>query len=139
MTESDTQTTATSGPDGARHTVERYVAFWNAATPAEQRRLAAAVFADRISYHATVGVLRGVDALIDFRDRFAEHAPGYRFQPRSTPQTHHDRARLPWELIVDGTSFATGTDVLELDDRGYVVAVTSFLDQAPEGFTHADH
>jgi hypothetical protein len=40
---------------------------------------------------------------------------------------------------VDGKSFATGTDVLELDDQGRIAAISSFLDRAPEGFAHADH
>lgn len=128
----------TETPDPSR-TVEQYVAFWNARKADEQRRLAAATFSDHVGYHAPVAVMRGVDELIGFRNQFAEHMPGYVFQPRTEPQTHHDRARLQWELIVDGASFATGTDVLELDDHGRVTTVTSFLDRAPEGFDAAAH
>jgi hypothetical protein len=29
--------------------------------------------------------------------------------------------------------------VLELDDNGHIMAITGFLDRAPEGFRHADH
>lgn len=57
------------------HTVQRYVEFWNAASPDEQRKLAAATFADQIAYHAPVGILHGVDELIGFRNQFAEHSP----------------------------------------------------------------
>ena len=119
--------------------VQQYLDFWNAGTDAEQRELAATTFADHFSYHAPVGVMREVEELINFRKQFAEHAPGYEFQPRSEPEAHHDRARLQWELIVDGTSFATGTDVLELGPDGRIVSVAGFLDRAPEGFAHADH
>ena len=119
--------------------IERYVAFWNAASADEQRRLAAATFASRISYHAPAGVMSGADELINFRNQFAEHAPDYVFQPRTEPQAHHGRARLQWELVVAGESFATGTDVLEVDDDGRVAAIVSFLDRAPQGFAHADH
>ncbi|HEU5160955.1 MAG TPA: nuclear transport factor 2 family protein [Streptosporangiaceae bacterium] len=120
-------------------TIEQYVAFWNAATAEEQRRLAAATFSDQVSYHAPAGVMRGVDELIAFRDAFAQNSPDYVFRPRAEPQAHHGRARLRWELVVAGDSFATGTDVLELDDQGHIIALTTFLDRAPEGFAHAGH
>ena len=120
-------------------TIEQYVAFWNAATADEQRRLAAATLSDQVSYHAPIGVMHGADELIGFRNQFAEHLPGYVFRPRTQPQTHHGRARLQWELMVGGESFATGTEVLEFDDRGHIKAVVGFLDRAPEGFPHADH
>src|SRR5690348_9846694 len=119
----------TDKPDLA--VVDRYVDFWNAAADGD--------FADQVTYRAPIGVLRGVDELIGFRDQFAEHQPGYVFRPRTAPQARHGRARLQWELVVGGTSFATGTDVLELDDHGRITAVAGFLDRAPEGFDHHDH
>jgi len=122
----------------AQHTLQEYVAFWNTSAEDEQRDLAT-TFADHIVYRAPIGILTGVDELIGFRNQFAEHSPGYEFRLRTDPQIHHDRARLQWELIVDGTSFATGTDVLELDITGRIAAVAGFLDRAPEGFAHADH
>lgn len=119
--------------------VQQYIDFWNAGSAAEQRDLATATFADSFSYHAPVGVMRDVEELVNFRNQFAEHSPGYEFRSRTEPQAHHDRARLQWELVVDGTSFATGTDVLELGPDGRIVSVAGFLDRAPEGFAHADH
>lgn len=111
--------------------VEQYVDFWNAR--ADSR------FADDVTYRAPIGILHGVDALVDFRTQFAEHQPGYVFRPRTDPEAHHGRARLQWELVVDGASFATGTDILEIDEEGRVAAVSGFLDRAPEGFPHDDH
>jgi hypothetical protein len=119
--------------------VDRYVAFWNAADTNEQQRLAAATFSDTVSNHAPVGVMHGIDELIGFRNQFAQHSPGYVFRARTQPQAHHGRVRLQWEIDVDGTSFATGTDVLQLDDHGHIAAIIGFLDRAPEGFAHADH
>ncbi|MEU4293143.1 nuclear transport factor 2 family protein [Kribbella sp. NPDC026596] len=116
--------------------VQRYVDFWNASTEDEQQRLATTTFATTVAYHAPVGVLHGVDELIGFRDQFADHSPNYRFETRTLPQAHHGRARLEWELTVDKTSFATGTDVLELDEEGRIVAIAGFLDRAPDGFPH---
>lgn len=114
--------------------VDHYVEFWNAETAYEQQRSAARAFSTGVSYHAPVGVLRGPNELIDFRDRFAQHSPDYVFRPRTEPVGHHDRARVQWELVVDGKTFATGTDVLELDQDGRIGSITAFLDRAPEGF-----
>jgi hypothetical protein len=136
---SETNAHAVSNPSPALSTVERYVAFWNAATADEQQRLATATFADQVSYRAPVAVLSGVDELIGFRNQFAQHSPDYAFRQLAEPQAHHGRARLQWELVVAGKSFAAGTDVLELDDHGRIVAISGFLDRAPEGFAHADH
>jgi hypothetical protein len=139
MAENTTHVSEKQDPNSALSAVEQYVAFWNAATADDRRRLAAATFSDRVTYHAPVGVLRGADELSGFRNQFAQHSPGYVFRPRAESQAHHGRARLQWELVVDGKSFATGTDVLELDDHGRIAAISSFLDRAPEGFAHADH
>jgi hypothetical protein len=114
--------------------VQRYVAFWNTADHEEQIRLAAQTFTDTVSSHVPVGVMRGSEDLIAFRNRFAEHAPDFSFRPRAEPDAHHTRARLQWELLTGGTTFATGTDVLELDGAGRITSITGFLDQAPEGF-----
>lgn len=121
--------------DAGLRAVQRYVDFWNASTDEERQKLAATTFAATVAYHAPVGVLHGVSELASFRDEFARHSPDYVFHQR-TAQAHHGRARLQWELTVGGTSFATGTDVLELDQEGRIVAISGFLDRAPDGFPH---
>lgn len=125
--------------DPALAAVDRLIAFWNAGTPEEQQRLAEQTFVDGVSWRVPVGHLRGVAALVDFRDRFAEHAPDYVFRARREPEAHHDRARLQWELVRADGRFAAGTDVLELDGDGRIRAMTGFLDEAPEGFDPHDH
>jgi hypothetical protein len=119
--------------------VDRYVAFWNTANAALQQRAARAAFADGVVSHVPLGVMRGPEELIGFRNEFAARMPDYRFQPRAEPDVHHDRARLQWELVVGGESFAAGTDVLELDDTGRIVSIAGFLDRAPEGFDPDAH
>lgn len=133
--------TSTPGPTTSEsRTVAQYVEFWNAATGDEQQQLAAATFVDGVGYHAPVGLLRGAEELIDFRNRFAQHMPDYEFRARTEPEVRQDHARLRWELIVSGESFATGTDVLELADDGRIASVTGFLDRAPDGFDpRVDH
>lgn len=137
---------AAGGPTAAEHAeqLDRYVSFWNADTESEQRRLAAAVFADDIEYRALIGVLTGAQALIDFRNRFTGHMGDVALRLREQPQVHHDRARLRWEILIDNgvggsTSFATGTDVIQLDEDGRIGSVIAFLDRAPDGFAPETH
>ncbi len=122
-------------------TVERYVRFWNTAEPGEQRRLAAETFTDDVRYHAVVGVRTGPQALIDFHDQFTGHQGAALFRRREQPQIHHDRARLAWEIELDGgRPFAAGTDLLVFEPDGRISSVSTFLDRAPEGFDpHAHH
>ena len=120
--------------------LQRYVAFWNADTAEDQRRIAADVFVDGIEYHALPGVMSGIDAMIDFRSEFTAHMGPVNYRARSAPDHHHDRARLRWEIVLaDGTSFATGTDVMSLAPDGRITSVTVFLDRAPEGFDQHEH
>ncbi|MEU9294649.1 isomerase [Streptomyces sp. NPDC048266] len=139
-TEDGTGSAYGTGADG---TLERYVRFWNAPTESEQRRLAAATFADRVEYRAEIGVLVGEQALMDFRNGFVGHVGTARLRLRERPRVHHDRARVKWEILTgedagdgarEAAPFATGTDVLVLDEDGRISSVTAFLDRAPEGF-----
>lgn len=130
-------TETTAAPDLA--IVERYVEFWNAETAEEQRVLAARVFTEDVEYHAPVGIMRGVDALIDFRRQFVEHMGSAAVLARQQPERHHDRARLRWELEVGGKSFATGTDILEFEENDRISSISAFLDRAPEGFDPHAH
>lgn len=116
--------------------VDRYLEFWNAA-PDDQLRLAPSTFAAGINYTTPVGLMSGVEALVDFKRQLAEHLGSFRFVAREEPQAHHHLVRLPWDIVTaDGTSFATGTDVIECDDAGTIRAVSGFLDRAPEGFDY---
>jgi hypothetical protein len=121
-------------------TVERYLRFWNAATPDEQRRLAAETLADDIEYRAAIGLLDGTQALIDFRDQARGHLGDVSFHRRGEVQVHHDRARLPWRIEARGQeTFATGVDVLSFGADGRVSSVVAFLDKAPDGFDPHAH
>ncbi|MFJ8577947.1 nuclear transport factor 2 family protein [Micromonospora sp. NPDC093277] len=126
---------------GYAETIDRYVRFWNAEKPDEQRELAAETFTDDVEYCAVIGVFAGREALIGFHGQFTQHMPTAVLHRREEPQVHHDRARLRWEIEVDeGKAFAAGTDVLVFDPDGRISSVTAFLDRAPEGFdAHAHH
>ncbi len=120
-------------------TIESYLRFWNA-PPEEQRRLGADLFADDVAYVTPIGVRSGVAELAAFTEQFADGVGAYELRARTEPDAHHDRARVPWEILVRGHSFAEGTDVLVTDETGRVTSITSFVDRAPEGFDpHAHH
>ncbi|MFE4373825.1 isomerase [Streptomyces sp. NPDC056835] len=135
----DTETESGTGTGTA---LERYLRFWNATTEPEQRRLAESTFTDGVEYRAEIGILSGAQALMDFRNQFVAHVGTASLRHRERPQTHHDRARLKWEILTgdgEGTSFAMGTDVIVLDEDGRISSITAFLDRAPEGFDPAAH
>ncbi|GAB3754131.1 nuclear transport factor 2-like protein [Microlunatus parietis] len=119
--------------EAVREAVDTYLAFLNAAAPAEQ------ALTDDVEYAAPVGVLTGPAALIDFRDQFRDHFDAVAVRATEEPETHHDRARLRWEITVGGSRFAAGSDVITVAADGRVAAVTTFLDQAPEGFDPDAH
>jgi hypothetical protein len=136
-----TATTARSEPL-IEHRLDQYVRFWNAGTEQEQHELAAATFADGVEYRAEIGILSGAQALMDFRNRFLAHRGGAALRLRERPRVHHHRARLRWQILTedgDGAPFATGTDVIHLDEDGRITSVTAFLDRAPVGFDPAAH
>lgn len=119
------------------HTVQTYLAFWNA-DEAGQRQIAADLFTDEVDYRSPVGHFSGVDALVQFRTEFIANVGDAHLRARRAVDHHHDRARLAWEIVLDdGTSFAAGTDVIVVAPDGRVREVNAFLDRPPAGF--ADH
>ncbi|MFC7403679.1 isomerase [Georgenia alba] len=119
-------------------TAQEYVRFWNL-PPQEQRSLGRSLFTPDVLRTTPVGVGTGVEDMVDFSTQFATHVGDYEFRSRAEPDAHHDRVRVPWELLAGGGSFAEGTDVLTLDDAGRITTIVGFLDRAPEGFDHHAH
>ncbi|MEU9226978.1 hypothetical protein AB0D40_21705 [Streptomyces massasporeus] len=65
-------------------------------------------------------------ALMDFRSQFVAHMGTAALRLRERPQIHHQRARLRWQILAedgDGAPFATGTDVILLDEDGRITSV----------------
>ncbi|WP_230207622.1 nuclear transport factor 2 family protein [Microlunatus sp. Gsoil 973] len=117
--------------------LQHYIEFWNAETPELQRSVAGSIFHEPLEYHAPVGVLTGAESLIEFRTQFIDHMGSASLVVRRTPETHHDRARLLWEIqLAGGESFASGTDVIAFTTDGRICSISSFLDRAPEHFPH---
>lgn len=118
-------------------TIGRYLDFWNAGTPDEQHRLAAATFTDDVRYLAPVGLRTGPKELIDFHDQFIGNVGEARFTSREEPEEHLGHVRLRWRIAARGNdSYAAGTDILILGDDGRITTVVTFVDQFPAGFDH---
>jgi hypothetical protein len=134
---SDAETITTTNP---HDTIQRYLQFWNTEPGVEQRELGRRVFNRLVTYRAPIGSRTGIDELATLATGFAEQLGGLTMQARAEPEVHDDCARLRWELLRQGASFAEGTDVLTFDITGRVASVATFLDRAPEGFDpHAQH
>ncbi|MFC7342871.1 isomerase [Saccharopolyspora griseoalba] len=118
--------------------LQQYVRFWNTGAE-EQRALADEVFAEGVEYRALFGTRTGAQALMDFREELVAHVGEVSLRLREQPQVNDRHARLKWQILTDADApFATGTDVIELDQDDRIRAVTVFLDQPPEGF-EAEH
>ena len=129
-------TDTTSEPRQVRleDTIQHYVDFWNAEFAGDQRRLGAAAFEDTPEYHAPIGVMRGIEDLMAFRNEFAANMGPVEFRLRAEPELLEDRARVRWEILVGEASFSEGTDVLLFGPNRRIDSVSAFLDRAPEGF-----
>lgn len=132
-----TMTTATT-PRSPAATAEAYVSFWNLSAD-EQRTLGTALFASDVARSTPIGESAGLEALIDFTRQFAEGVGDYTFVARTEPDAHHDHVRVRWEIRQGESSFAEGTDVLDLDGSGRIAAITAFIDRAPDGFDPEAH
>jgi hypothetical protein len=120
--------------------VDRYLRFWNSTSAGQWQQLASETFTDDVEYVAPIGVLIGSKALVDFGVQFSDHVGSFEFRARDEVQTHHDRARLRWEILTgNDTSLATGTDVIVISEDARVRSVTTFLERAPEGFDPNAH
>jgi hypothetical protein len=132
-----------------QHLVDQYVAMWNEPAAEARHRLVRAVFnphavhrvegpeevrdiARALGFPAVTLEVRGHDEL-DFRvdQAYGEFvAPGtYRFRARGDAARLGRIVKFGWEMVAgDGVVAATGTDVVELDDDGRIVADDQFVD-----------
>ncbi len=119
----------------ASELVDRYLAAWNTADPADRAAAVAAVFTPDATYTdplAAVGGHDGIAAVIaGARDMF----PGHEFRPHGAADAHHDLVRFGWELVPAGGGEPTvvGFDVAVVADDGRMRAVHGFLDKVPAG------
>jgi hypothetical protein len=71
---------------------------------------------------------RGVDAIDGLVDIVLTHYPEHRFQRTTAVDEHHGFARYGWALVAaDGTAAVTGTDFVEVDNRGKLTRVIGFF------------
>jgi hypothetical protein len=115
-------------------TVQRYLAAWNAADPAERRAAVEAVFAPDARYVDPLADVTGTDALDALIAAVQEQFPGMRFVPVGDVDAHHDVCRFRWGLGPEGAEpLVIGFDVAMVGPDGRITAVQGFLDKVPAG------
>lgn len=110
------------------------IAAWNETDAGRRRDIVARTWSGEGSYldaHRTGVGHAAIDAMIA---AVQQHFPGYRFRLSSGIEAHHDRVRFSW--CAGGTEQAPlyfgGTDFATLAEDGRLLAVTGFIDAAPD-------
>jgi ABC-2 type transport system ATP-binding protein len=96
--------------------VNRYLGFWNAATPERRQRLAAESFAKNLLCHVSSGVIRGWQP-------FAHRQSGCALMIRGLPERHRDRARQHSPV----TSLATTKGIIMTASNSYAVEASGLV------------
>lgn len=111
--------------------MNHYWTMWN--TPdvsAVRRHLDLAVtedfeFCDPLEFH------RGRDELEANVRRFRRRFPNASFELRSGFDTHHNRYRYRWDMVLDGKTVVEGTDVTTIADDGLIERIDGFFGPIP--------
>ena len=115
--------------------VDRYLAAWNAADPAERVEAVSRVFTPDATYTDPLASVGGHEAIAGVIAGARDMFPGHEFRLQGTPDAHHDLVRFGWELVPVGGDDPTvvGFDVAVLAADGRMCAVHGFLDRVPAG------
>ena len=113
-------------------TYRAYIALWNAATEADQRRLLADALTDDAYLAYPVFACRGTDEIIAGLVGLHERWPGVRFVQTSGIEEHHDWLRVGWRMVrADGGVVMAGVDVAVVAADGRLQQVIGFHDPLP--------
>ena len=118
-------------PSYPNEALEHYWRMWNSLDPDQARHhldLAVTedvVFCDPRDHHV------GREALAHNVRRFRRRFPRASFEIRSGFDTHHNRSRYRWDLLVDGEVLVEGTDVATVADNGLLERIDGFFGPLP--------
>lgn len=119
----------------ASELVDRYLAAWNTADPADRAAAVSAVFTPDATYTDPLASVGGHDAIAAVIAGARDMFPGHEFHPHGAADAHHDLVRFGWELVPadGGEPTAVGFDVAVIAADGRMRAVHGFLDKVPAG------
>ena len=113
---------------------QQYLAFWNETDERRRGELAAATFAENVTYVDPLTQVCGHDGLTGAVAGVQEQFPGWRFRLTGAVDGHHDQVRFAWQLGPDdGAAPVAGFDVVALGRDGRIEHVHGFLDRVPAG------
>jgi hypothetical protein len=122
-------TTDTTRP--AQHTVQSYLATWNATDQEERRRLLDQHWSSEVTYVDPLAAVSGRDGISAVVAGVHEQFPGFVFSQVGEVDAHHDQLRFQWGLGPAGSEpVVIGFDVVVLD-QGRIHDVRGFLDLVP--------
>ena len=115
--------------------IDRYLAAWNAADPADRTAAVSRAFTPDATYTDPLASVGGHDAIAAVIAGARDMFPGHEFRAHGSPDAHHDLVRFGWELVPTGGGEPTvvGFDVAVLAADGRMRAVHGFLDKVPPG------
>jgi hypothetical protein len=124
--------TETDVNPAAAELVDRYIATWNAADPAQRRDLIASTFAEGALYVDPIARVEGTAAIDAMIAGVQARFPGHSFSRFGRVDAHNDRLRFQWALAADSAEpLVIGTDVAVLSPDLRLQSVTGFFDKLP--------
>ncbi|KAA5835981.1 nuclear transport factor 2 family protein [Saccharopolyspora hirsuta] len=109
----------------------RYLAAWNERDPVERRALIDELWTEDARYVDPIATAEGRAAVDDVVATAQQQFPGLVYRLAGSVDSHHDVARLTWELgPADGPPVIVGLAVL-ITDHGRLRRVYGFLDHTP--------
>ncbi len=105
-----------------------YTAAWREPDRALRQELLACIWAEDGTYSDPTAQVEGRQALVDHIEGFLAQFPGAHFVVTSRIDTHHQRLRFTWRMMLaDGTVFADGIDFGELSPDGKLRQIVGFF------------
>jgi hypothetical protein len=125
-TDTDTATAPEANPLAA--TVDIHLAAYCEPDPARRNALIASVWSPHGAVFDPPFEGAGHDGISAMTDTVLTHFPGHTFRRTSDIDAHHMFGRYGWELVApDGTTAVSGTDIVEVDDRGQLTRIVGFF------------
>lgn len=105
-----------------------YTAAWSEPDPVLRQQILGRVWAEDGTYTDPTAYVEGRMALGDHIEGFFKQFPGVRFVVTSGIDTHHQKLRFTWRMMLaNGKVFAEGIDFGELSADGKLRQIVGFF------------
>ncbi len=112
--------------------IAAYIGAWSEPDRVRRQQLLDRVWTAEGTYTDPTAHVEGREALVDHIDKFFKQFPGARLALTSDIDTHHQKLRFTWRmLLADGSVFVEGTDFGELSADGRLERIVGFFERPP--------